>query len=185
MFLVAVGFWNFLGAGIFGFLVNLPVVSYYEIGTALTANHAHAAMFGVYGMLAVALAMFAFRYVIPAEKWPNKLARISFWGMNIGLAWMVFVTLLPLGVLQLFHSVNAGYFEARSLGYITQPGNAVLEWMRLPGDAILIVGGVVPFCWIAWIALRHFRSGQTVDELPEHALYTSVATDATEAATQG
>jgi nitric oxide reductase subunit B len=105
--------------------------------------------------------------------------------MNIGLAWMVFVTLLPLGVLQLFHSVNAGYFEARSLGYITQPGNAVLEWMRLPGDAILIVGGVVPFCWIAWIALRHFRSGQTVDELPEHALYTSVATDATEAATQG
>lgn len=174
MFLVAVGFWNFLGAGIFGFLVNLPVVSYYEIGTALTANHAHAAMFGVYGMLAVALAMFAFRYVIPADKWPHKLARISFWGMNIGLAWMVFVTLLPLGVLQLFHSVNAGYFEARSLGYITKPGNALLEWLRLPGDLIVIVGGVLPFCWIAWTALRHFRSGETVEELPEHPLYTSV-----------
>jgi nitric oxide reductase subunit B len=39
MFLVSVGFWNFLGAGIFGFLINLPVVSYYEIGTALTTNH--------------------------------------------------------------------------------------------------------------------------------------------------
>jgi nitric oxide reductase subunit B len=49
MFLVAVGFWNFLGAGIFGFLINLPIVSYYEIGTALTANHEHAAMMGVYG----------------------------------------------------------------------------------------------------------------------------------------
>src|SRR5579885_901627 len=48
MFLAAVGFWNFLGAGIFGFLINLPVVSYFEIGTALTANHAHAAMMGVY-----------------------------------------------------------------------------------------------------------------------------------------
>lgn len=178
MFLVAVGFWNFLGAGIFGFLINLPVVSYYEIGTALTANHAHAAMFGVYGMLAVALAMFAFRYVIPADKWPNKLARLSFWSMNIGLAWMVFVTLLPLGVLQLFHSVNAGYFEARSLGYITQPGNALLEWMRLPGDLIVIVGGVLPFCWIAWIALRNFRSGETVDELPEHPLYATVTVDA-------
>ena len=177
MFLVAVGFWNFLGAGIFGFLINLPVVSYYEIGTALTANHAHAAMFGVYGMLAVALAMFAFRYVIPADKWPNKLARISFWGMNIGLAWMVFVTLLPLGVLQLFHSVNAGYFEARSLGYITQPGNALLEWLRLPGDAILILAGVVPFVWIAWIALRNFRSGETVDELPENPLYVEVPAD--------
>ena len=72
MFLVAVGFWNFLGAGIFGFLINLPIVSYYQIGTALTANHAHAAMMGVYGMLAVGLAMFAFRYVIPADKWPEK-----------------------------------------------------------------------------------------------------------------
>jgi nitric oxide reductase subunit B len=58
MFLVAVGFWNFLGAGIFGFLINLPVVSYYEVGTALTANHGHAAMMGVYGMLAAGLALF-------------------------------------------------------------------------------------------------------------------------------
>src|SRR5262249_61387745 len=30
MFLVAVGFWNFLGARIFGFLINLPMVSYYQ-----------------------------------------------------------------------------------------------------------------------------------------------------------
>lgn len=162
------------GRGVFGFLINLPIVSYYEIGTALTANHAHGAMLGVYGMLAVALAMFAFRYVIPPEKWPERIARISFWCMNIGLAWMVFATLLPLGVLQLFHSVNNGYFEARSLGYITQPGNSILEWLRLPGDAILIVGGVVPFVWIAWTALRNFRSGITVDELPENALYTEL-----------
>ena len=158
MFLVAVGFWNFVGAGIFGFLINLPIVSYYQIGTALTANHGHAAMMGVYGMLAVGLAMFAFRYVIPADKWPEKWARMSFWCLNIGLAWMVFASLLPLGVLQLYHSVNEGYFEARSLGYITQPGNAVLEWLRLPGDIIFIVGGILPFIWIAWQALRHFTS---------------------------
>ncbi len=174
MFLVAVGFWNFVGAGIFGFLINLPVVSYYQIGTALTANHGHAAMMGVYGMLAVGLAMFAFRYVIPADKWPEKAARLSFWGLNIGLAWMVFATLLPLGVLQLFHSVNDGYFEARSLGYITEPGNALLEWLRLPGDVIFIGGGVLPFVWIAWKALRHFRGGPTADELPEHPLYAEI-----------
>ena len=77
MFLVAVGFWNFLGAGIFGFLINLPVVSYYEIGTALTANHGHAAMMGVYGMLAIGLALFCLRYLIPAERWPEKWARIA------------------------------------------------------------------------------------------------------------
>ncbi|HHV22075.1 MAG TPA: nitric-oxide reductase large subunit [Propionibacterium sp.] len=155
MFLVAVGFWNFVGAGVFGFLINLPIVSYYQIGTALTANHAHGAMLGVYGMLAVGLALFALRYIIPPQRWPEKLAKLSFWSMNIGLAWMVFATLLPLGVLQLWHSVNEGYYEARSLGYIAQPGNAVLEWMRMPGDVILLLGGVVPFVWIAWLGVRH------------------------------
>ncbi|HEY2485037.1 MAG TPA: cbb3-type cytochrome c oxidase subunit I [Candidatus Binataceae bacterium] len=35
-FLMAVGFWNFLGAGVFGFLINMPIVSYFEVGTILT-----------------------------------------------------------------------------------------------------------------------------------------------------
>lgn len=47
-----VGFWNFLGAGVFGFLINLPIVSYYEVGAILTPNHGHAAMMGVFGMRA-------------------------------------------------------------------------------------------------------------------------------------
>ena len=163
-----------MGAGIFGFLINLPIVSYYEIGTALTANHAHGSMMGVYGMLAVGLAMFAFRYVIPAEKWPEKWARLSFWCLNIGLAWMVFATLLPLGVLQLYHSVSSGYFEARSLGYITLPGNALIEWLRLPGDLIFILGGVLPFVWVAGIAIRNIRRAPADDELLEHPLYVEV-----------
>lgn len=174
MFLVAVGFWNFVGAGIFGFLINLPIVSYYQIGTALTANHGHAAMFGVYGMLAVGLAIFAYRYVIPPEKWPTKWVRLSFWSMNLGLAWMVFATLLPLGILQLFHSVSDGYFEARSLGYITQPGNALIEWLRLPGDVILIGGGVLPFVYVSLLALRYFRAGKVIDEMPEDPLFVPV-----------
>lgn len=154
MFLVAVGFWNFVGAGIFGFLINLPIVSYYQIGTALTANHAHGAMMGVYGMLAVGLALFALRYIVPPEQWSDRLAKFSFWSLNLGLAWMVFATLLPLGVLQLWHSVSEGYYEARSLGYIAQPGNAVLEWMRLPGDVLLLLG-VLPFLWHAWLGVRY------------------------------
>ena len=140
MFLVAVGFWNFLGAGIFGFLINLPVVSYYEIGTALTANHGHAAMMGVYGMLAIGLALFCLRYLIPAERWPEKWARIAFWSTNIGLAWMCFATLLPLGIAQLYKSVNEGYWEARDLNFLTEDTNALLEWLRLPGDIVFIVG---------------------------------------------
>src|SRR5690625_76251 len=155
MFLVAVGFWNFLGAGVFGFLVNLPIVSYFQIGTALTANHAHGSMMGVYGMLAIGLALFALRYIIPPEKWPDRLAKLSFWSLNIGLAWMVFATLLPLGVMQLWNSVNVGYYEARTLGYIAQPGNVILEWLRMPGDVIFIVGGILPFVWICWLGVRY------------------------------
>ncbi len=177
MFLVAVGFWNFLGAGVFGFLINLPIVSYYQIGTALTANHGHAAMMGVYGMLAVGLALFALRYVIPPDKWPEKLARLSFWSLNIGLAWMVFATLLPLGIMQLYHSVDSGYFEARSLGYITRPGNVLLEWGRMPGDIIFIVGGILPFLWITLTAVRYFWRSKPVEQFTENPLFDELPDD--------
>jgi nitric oxide reductase subunit B len=174
MFLVAVGFWNFLGAGIFGFLVNLPIVSYYEIGTALTANHGHAAMMGVYGMLALGLALFCLRYLIPGDKWPDKWARISFWSTNIGLAWMCFATLLPLGILQLYKSVNDGYFEARELKFLTNDTNTLLEWLRLPGDTLFIVGGALPALYIAYLGIRHTVTRVTLDE-SEEVLFTEIS----------
>ena len=177
MFLVVVGFWNFLGAGVFGFLINLPIVSYYEIGTTLTANHAHGAMMGVYGMMAMALAMFALRYLIPEDRWNDKLAKISFWCTNIGLAWMVFVTLLPLGILQLYRSVGAGYFEARQLNYVTEHRNVVLEWLRMPGDLVFIIGGVLPFLWMAFQGLIHHREGRTSDTLPVERLFVEPTSD--------
>ncbi len=184
MFLVAVGFWNFLGAGIFGFLINLPIVSYYEIGTALTANHGHAAMMGVYGMLAIGLALFCLRYLIPAERWPEKWARISFWSTNIGLAWMCFATLLPLGVAQLYKSVDDGYFEARELKFLTSDTNTLLEWLRLPGDIVFIVGGAVPTLYIAYLGIRYTVKRVTLDE-PEDILFTEISEPAGVAGTAG
>jgi nitric oxide reductase subunit B len=157
MFLVAVGFWNFLGAGVFGFLINLPIVSYYEMGTMLTANHGHAAMMGVYGMLACGFAVFALRYLVPRKYWSDRLVSISFWSLNAGLAWMVFVTLMPIGLLQLYHAVDVGYWDARSLAYVGNSTNALFEWLRLPGDVVFIVGGVVPLLWLAWNAVIHRR----------------------------
>ena len=173
MFLVSVGFWNFLGAGIFGFLINLPIISYYQIGTALTANHGHAAMMGVYGMLAAGLAVFCLRYLIPEERWSEGAARISFWSLNIGLAWMCFATLFPLGILQLHESVSNGYYEARTLEYITNDTNAIIEWMRLPGDAIFILGGVLPLLYICYLGVRHTVPRVTMEE-PEDILFTEV-----------
>jgi nitric oxide reductase subunit B len=173
LFLASVGFWNFLGAGIFGFLINLPIVSYYEIGTALTANHGHAAMMGVYGMLAVGLALFCLRYIVPEQHWSDRAAKISFWSLNLGLAWMVFATLFPLGLLQLYHSVAFGYFDARTLKFLGQPTNVLIEWLRFPGDVVFIVGGTLPVFYICWLGVRH--RGATTTVVPEDVLFTEVA----------
>ncbi|HVU27122.1 MAG TPA: cbb3-type cytochrome c oxidase subunit I [Verrucomicrobiae bacterium] len=173
MFLASVGFWNFLGAGIFGFLINLPIVSYYEIGTALTANHGHAAMMGVYGMLAVGLALFCLRYMIPEKLWSDRAAKISFWSLNLGLAWMVFATLFPLGLIQLYHSVSVSYFDARSLKFISSHANSLFEWLRLPGDALFILGGTLPILWLTWRGLVNMKK-QTPREVPDGTLFEEI-----------
>lgn len=118
-FLLAVGFWNFVGAGIFGFLINLPIISYFEVGTMLTPNHAHAALMGVFGMLAVALMVFAWRQVLSDAQWvgPEKYIRVSFFGLNIGLALMMLTTLFPGGSFSCGTCLTTviGTPEARSL----------------------------------------------------------------------
>jgi nitric oxide reductase subunit B len=145
-FLMAVGFWNFVGAGIFGCLINLPIVSYFEVGTILTPNHGHAAMMGVFGMLAMALMVFALRQVSTDSQWRSTQKWIggSFWGLNIGLALMVVTNLFPGGVLQLFDVLNSGYWHARGPAFLNEKTVRIIEWLRLPGDIIFIGAGVVP-----------------------------------------
>ncbi|HXE41755.1 MAG TPA: cbb3-type cytochrome c oxidase subunit I, partial [Candidatus Baltobacteraceae bacterium] len=143
------------------------------IGTALTANHGHAAMMGVYGMLAVGLALFCLRYMIPEKLWSDRAAKISFWSLNLGLAWMVFASLFPLGLLQLYHSVSTGYFDARSLDFISNRTNSMLEWMRLPGDMLFIVGGTLPILWLCWLGVRRMKT-QTPREEPDGVLFTEI-----------
>jgi len=145
-FLIAVGVWNFVGAGVFGFLINLPIVSYYEVGTMLTPNHGHAAMMGVFGMLAMALMVFALRQVSSDAQWGRveRLVRISFWGLNVGLALMVVTSLFPGGVLQLLDVLEHGYWHARGLDYTGSERSRLIEWLRLPGDLVFIIFGAVP-----------------------------------------
>ncbi len=145
-FLMAVGFWNFVGAGIFGFLINMPVVSYFEAGTILTLNHGHAALLGAFGMLAMALVVLGLRHVLTDEQWavPEKFIKVSFWGLNVGLALMVITNLFPVGVLQIWDVLENGYWHARSLEFIGQDRIRLLEWASMPSHVILIVLGVVP-----------------------------------------
>jgi nitric oxide reductase subunit B len=150
-FLMAVGFWNFVGAGIFGFLINLPIVSYFEVGTVLTPNHGHAALMGAFGMEAVALMILAFRQVSTDSQWAHreKYIRVSFWGLNSGLALMLAGSLFPGGIMQLYDVLNHGYWHARGLDYLNQGFVKRVEWARLPGDAIFIVFGVIPLVIVA------------------------------------
>jgi nitric oxide reductase subunit B len=152
-FLMAVGVWNFVGAGIFGFLINLPIVSYFEIGTTLTPNHGHAALFGVFGMLALAVLVFCLRAMQSDAVWKKteKFIRVGFWGANLGLALMILLDLFPGGVLQLADSTANGYWHARRLTFLMGGLYHKLEWVRLAGDAVFILAGAVP---IALGALR-------------------------------
>jgi nitric oxide reductase subunit B len=149
MFLAAVGFWNFVGAGVFGFLINLPVVSYWEIGTQFTANHGHAAMMGVYGMLAIGFLVFVAAYFVPRDKGSERAMKWSFWSLNGGLAWMVCANLFPIGVLQFQDALVNGYWHARSPEFFANDTVRVLEWIRLPGDIVFIVGGIVPLVYLS------------------------------------
>ncbi len=166
MFLIAVGFWNFLGAGVFGFLINLPVVSYYEIGTSWTANHGHGAMMGVYGMLALGFFMFVARYFVPRDRGSERAMRWSFWSLNLGLAWMLFVNLAPVGGMQVYDAVANGYWHAREPAFYANPVVRTFEWLRMPGDVLFIVGGILP---IVYLALRMFVARHRPGTVPVEA----------------
>ena len=155
MYLIAVGFWNFLGAGVFGFLINLPIVSYYEIGTQWTANHGHGALMGVYGMLAMGFFMFVARYFIPRDRKSDMAMGCAFWSMNIGLAWMLFINLFPVGLLQLNDALSSSYWHAREPAFFSRPIVRFFEWLRLPGDMLFIIGGIFP---VVYLAVRMFMN---------------------------
>jgi len=161
-FLMAVGFWNFTGAGIFGFLVNTPIVSYFEMGTNLTPNHGHAAMMGVFGMLGVALMVFVLRESVAEPVWQRleKYVRCSFFGLNIGLAMMVVLSLFPSGIAQVSDVLHNGYWHARSLAYTAGALPRFLEWMRLPGDLVFILFGAVPIVIALALGYRALWSAQ-------------------------
>jgi nitric oxide reductase subunit B len=132
-------------------------------------------MMGVYGMLSVGLALFSLRYIIPQKHWSDNAARISFWPLNLGLAWMVFATLFPLGVLQLYHSISVSYYDARTLAYLGSRTNSVLEWLRMPGDIVFILGGTLPILYLSVWGIRYIGKDSFLEE-PEAVLFTDVVT---------
>lgn len=143
-FLTASSVWNFVGAGMFGFLINLPIINYYEHATYLTSNHGHTALFGVYGMLAIALILFSWRGLVENKYWSDGILKLSFWGLNAGLFLMFLTGLLPIGLMQVWSCYDQGFWYARSAEFYEQEFVQVLgNWRAVP-DGIIIVFGALP-----------------------------------------
>ncbi|ELY60828.1 nitric-oxide reductase large subunit [Natronococcus jeotgali] len=142
LFIVGSSVWNFVGGGVLGFFINLPVINYYEHGTYLTVAHGHAATFGAFGLLALGLGTYVLRVVTPEAAWEPGWFRGAFWLTNVGLAVMTFVSLLPLGFLQLQTAFQDGYAAARSLEFYERDRVQTLLWARTLGDTPMILGAL-------------------------------------------
>jgi len=154
-FFVAVAFWNMVGAGLFGFMINPPIALYFMQGLNTTPVHGHAALFGVYGMLGIGLMLVCLRALVPNAVWNERRLKFAFWTMNIGLFAMCVGSLLPVGLLQTWASVDRGYWYARSTEFLGTPLMQTLRWLRGPGDAIFALGAL----WLVWF-VASVRNGK-------------------------
>lgn len=158
-FFVAVAFWNLVGAGLFGFLINPPLALYYMQGLNTTPVHGHAALFGVYGMLGIGLMLFCLRGMTREHPWKTGVLNFSFWSLNIGLVLMIMLSLLPVGILQTVASIEHGMWYARSADFLQQPYMQKLRWMRVVGDTIFAFGAI----GIGWFVIG-LKTGWSLDE---------------------
>ncbi|MFZ5430638.1 MAG: nitric-oxide reductase large subunit [Bacteroidota bacterium] len=158
-FFIAVAFWNLVGAGIFGFLINPPIALYYMQGLNTTPVHGHTALFGVYGMLGIGLMLFVLRDLNPDVIWKDKPLKIAFWSLNIGLITMVLFSVLPIGLLQTMASVKEGLWYARSAEFMQQDHMVTLKWLRAIGDTVFAVGTVA----LAWFIFG-LKGGWSVEK---------------------
>lgn len=145
-FFIAVSFWNLVGAGLFGFLINPPIALYYMQGLNTTPVHAHTAMFGVFGMLGIGLMLFVLKGLSIKYVWKNQVIRFSFWSINIGLMLMVLISILPVGVLQTIASIKHGMWYARSAEFMQESTMQTLLWLRIFGDTIFAIG-ILALAW--------------------------------------
>jgi nitric oxide reductase subunit B len=167
LFLVAVNFWNFFGAGVLGIIINLPIMNYFEHGSYLTVNHAHAALMGVYGNISLAALLFACRILLKPTAWNGRLVKFSFWSINIGLMLMVLLDLFPAGIIQFQAIVERGLWFGRSEAFIQGGTFEALTWLRGIGATVFFFLGVTP---MAWFVVSRLASLKPKNESPENHL---------------
>ena len=160
LFILAVNFWNIFGAGVLGSLINLPIVNYFEHATYLTGNHAHAAMFGVKGNIALAGVLFCCQHLFNTESWSPRIIKLAFWSLNIGVALMMFLDLFPVGLYQLSIVLDDGFWLARAQQTVTGAVFQTLTYFRSIGGIVFVVG-VLSLIW--FILTRATRLKPEID----------------------
>ncbi|HEY9790199.1 MAG TPA: nitric-oxide reductase large subunit [Candidatus Obscuribacterales bacterium] len=165
-YFIAVAFWNLVGAGLFGFLINPPIALYYMQGLNTTAVHGHTALFGVYGMLAIGLMLFCLKGLATKNVWKTGALKFSFWAINIGLMLMVTISLLPVGLMQTWASVEFGLWYARSAEFMQTPVMDFFRWMRVLGDSIFAVGILALGWFVLGLKTGWSVKGQIDEDLP-------------------
>ena len=169
MFFIAVSFWNMVGAGVFGFLINPPIALYYLQGLNTTPNHGHAALFGVYGFLALGFTLMVLRYIRPTFEMNSKALWFGFWALNLGLVMMLFGSLLPIGFIQAHAAISEGLWWARSAEFVEQtPIIHTLRWARTIGDVVFILGAIAFGVQIVK-GLLHKEPDNALSARPENA----------------
>ncbi len=163
LFLIGVNFWNFFGAGVLGFIINLPFANYFEHGTYLTVNHGHAALMGVYGNLSLAVVVFCSQLMIKPSAWLPKLIKRAFWSINIGLLLMVALDLFPVGILQFKAVVEHGLTYARGTEFMESTAFQSMTWLRIIGGSIFVLGGVIPIVWFILTKYKDLRPADAND----------------------
>ncbi|HTG16989.1 MAG TPA: cbb3-type cytochrome c oxidase subunit I, partial [Blastocatellia bacterium] len=129
---------------------------YYMQGLNTTAVHAHGALFGVYGMLGIGLTLMCLRALMADQEWKEGLLKFSFWSMNIGLLLMMLLSLLPVGLLQTWASVQNGYWYARSPEFMGTGLMTTLRWLRVPGDTLFAIGAIAFVLFIFGLKFGYF-----------------------------
>ena len=158
-FFLSVSFWNLVGAGIFGFLINPPIALYYMQGLNTTPVHGHTALFGVYGMLGIGLMLFVLKSMDPGKVWKDKWIKFAFWSINIGLVLMVLISVLPVGLAQTWVSVKVGMWYARSADFMQDPTITFFRWLRVIGDTVFAAGALA----LAWFIFG-LKGGWSVEK---------------------
>jgi len=158
LFILAINFWNIFGAGVLGSTINLPIVNYYEHATFLTGNHAHAAMFGVKGNVAIGGILYCCQHLFHRSAWNPALIRSIFWSLNIGVGLMMILDLFPAGLYQFWLVLQDGLWAARLNSVTTGPVFVTLTYARTIGGALFFFGGVLPLLWFVLSRGRRMKT---------------------------